>query len=393
MVDLDPTEPNNMMDKEEFRGRGREVLGNGSDEARMFIITNNDEAARLIGSGGEKVTMLRKEFAGIKLRIGNKVPGIDEQVTEVQGPIERVNELLMKIAQITREPRSDDDPMLTLLIHNAGGLIGTGGTRVTRIRKESGATIKIAKDNLPKSSQTPVTVTGRLESLEKATRMILEFILSCEPVTNIYSPDNHLNRRGSREDRWGSRGRRRDRSRDRRGGGYRDESRDRRGAGRLRDGGRRESGNGWPRRVERDFGDRGDRWGSRDGDRWGNRDDGRGFAGYGARSGGGWGPRDSGGGNRHDDYDPFEPTSSRRSVSVPPSGGWDRPNGRSDTGWQSSNDDQRGWALPGDIERGWGPSRSAGGGGGWGGPPNVDWGGPPDRSRRDYGGPRGYGGW
>merc|ERR1719474_2577500 len=194
-----------MMDKEEFRGRGRQELGDGSDEARMFIITNNDEAARLIGSGGGRVTKLRKEFAGIKLRIGSKVPGVDEQVTEVQGPLERVNELLMRIAEITVEPRSDDDPMLTLLIHNAGGLIGTGGQRVTRIRKESGATIKIAKDNLPRSSQTPVTVTGRMESLEKATRMILEFIITCEPVTGIYSPENALDRR----DRFGRGARRR----------------------------------------------------------------------------------------------------------------------------------------------------------------------------------------
>jgi len=379
MVDLDPIQPSNMMDQEEFRERGREEVGDGTSEARMFIITNNDEAARLIGSGGERVTKLRKEFAGIKLRIGSKVPGVDEQVTEVQGPLERVNELLMRIAEITVEPRSDDDPMLTLLIHNAGGLIGTGGQRVTRIRKESGATIKIAKDNLPRSSQTPVTVAGRMESLEKATRMILEFIITCEPVTGIYSPENALDRR----DRFGRGARRRDRSRGRRGGDYRDEGRDRRGGGRFRGGGRREVGGGWPRRSDRDFGDRGDRWGDRDGDRWGSRDGARRGAGYGGRSGGGWGPRDRGDSNRRDDYDPFEPTSSRRV-----GGDWDRPK----NGWQSSYD-QRGWGPPSDIERGWGPSRSAAGGGGWGGPPNAGWGGPPERSGRDYGGPVARGGW
>jgi len=389
MVDLVPRKPNNMMDKEELRGRGREELGDGSGEARVFIITNNDEAARLIGSGGERVTQLRKEFAEIKLRIGSKVPGVDEQVTEVQGPIERVTELLMRIAEITVEPRSDNDPMLTLLIHNAGGLIGTGGQRVTKIRKESGATIKIAKDNLPRSTQTPVTVTGRLQSLEQATRMIVEFTTTCEPVTRIYSPENAVVRRGRGDGRSGMGGRRRDRSRGRRGGD-RDEGRDRWGDGRWRDRGRREvGGGGWPRRAERDFGDRGDRWSNRDGDRWPSRDEGRRGAGYGGRSGGGWGPRDRAENNRRDDYDPFEPTSSRRG-----NGDWDRPKGRFD-GWQSSNDDQRGWGPQGDVERGWGPSRSAagGGGGGWGGPPNVGWGGPPERSGRDYGGPIAGGGW
>merc|ERR1719193_2542768 len=101
MVELTPIKPNNMMDKEEFRGRGREELGDGSSEARMFIITNNDEVARLIGSGGDTVTKLRKEFSGLKLKIGNKVPGIDEQVTEIAGSISRATELLMRIAEIT----------------------------------------------------------------------------------------------------------------------------------------------------------------------------------------------------------------------------------------------------------------------------------------------------
>jgi len=394
MVDLTPIKPNVMDDKEDSKGRDREQLEDGSIKVRMFTITNNDEAARLIGLGGETVTKLRKEYAEVKLRIGSKVPGVDEQVTEVDGPIERVTELLMRIAEITTEPRSNDQPLLTLLVHNAGGLIGTGGERVTRIRKESGATIKIAKDNLARSSQTPVTVTGRLESVEKATRMILEFISTCEPVDIVYSPEMSLDRR-DRDGRWGGGWRRRDSSRGRRGGDYRDgrgfSGGDRLG-GRRGDFGRREVGGGWGRYDERDFGYRGGRWGNRDGDSWGGRDDrrdARDGGGYRGGSGGGWGggaSRDRERGIRHDDYDPFKPSSSRRSAWAPSNGGWDGPGPRSGGGWQTANGyNERGWGKPKGIERGWGPSRSAGGG--------VDWGGPPERSRRDYGGPRGSGNW
>jgi len=374
-----------------------ERRGDGEETVRIFLITNNDEAARLIGSGGATVTQLRKEFNGLKLKIGSKVPRVDEQVTEVGGPIDRVTELLMKIAEITVEPRSRNDPLLTLLVHNPAGLIGTRGARVTQIRKESGATIKIAEDPLPLSSQTPVTVTGSMESMEKATRAILEFITTCEPVDRIYTPEMSLRggsgyrergggRREARrygrrgDDRWGGGGRRR-RSPDRFDGG-------RRGGGYGRDGGRRASDR-WDDRDFRDRGSRGDSWITRD---------------YGPRGGGdGW--RDSGelrgrrrgnspgASGQRGDYDPFEPSSSGRGSwggggredggwgGPRPTAGWPQDEPRSQSEWPSVG---RGWPNSSDQERGWGPSRSAGGGGGWGGPP--------DKSvAREYGGRRG--GW
>lgn len=356
----------------------------GEQTVNIFLITNNDEAARLIGSGGDTVTKLRKEFAGLKLKIGNKVPRVDEQVTEVAGPIDRVAELLMKIAEITVEPRSSNDPLLTLLVHNPAGLIGTKGTRVTQIRKESGATIKIAKDPLAKSSQTPVTVSGSMASLEKATRSILEFMSTCEPVDVVYTPEMSLRGGG------GGRGRREDR-RYGRGEDRWPSSRDRRGGG--RDGGRR-GGDRWGDRDSRDRRSGGDRWAREPRDYESRRG-----GGYG---GGGWGDRGEVRGRRAGnspgrggDYDPFEPFSSGRSSwgdgaredagwgAPRPSGSWQKDESRPT--WQTGNSEGRGWGNSGERDRGWGPSRSAGGGGGgWGAP---------ERSGRDFGGRRGPGGW
>jgi len=371
----------------------------GEQMVRIFLITNNDEAARLIGSRGSTVTKLRQDFKEIKLKIGSIVPGVDEQIVEVGGSIERVNELLMKIAEITIEPRSNNNPLLTFLVHNTGGLIGTRGARVTDIRKESGATIKIADDPLPMSSQTPVTVSGSFESVEKASRKILEFLSECEPVDRIYTPEMSLRGRGFRErgggrrddrrygrgadDRWGGRGRRR-RSPDRRRSldrydGYR------RDGGYGRDSGRR-GGDGWGEPNFRDRSSRGD-WGPGPRGGGGGWDDSREFRGRrGGRS-----PGDSG---RGGDYDPFEPSSSGRRPwngagredggwgGPPPSRGWQADGPRSQSTWASKKMDG-GWPNSSNEERGWGPSRSSGGGGGWGGPP--------ERSGRGYGGPGG--GW
>jgi len=339
-------------------------------DVRIFIITTNDEAARLIGSRGATVTNLRQEFRGITLKIGDKVPGVDEQVTEVKGPTVGVLELLMKIAEIIVEPRGTDDPLLTFLVHNTGGLIGTRGKRVTKIREESGATVKIADGKLGMSSQSAVTVSGKIESVEKATKRIIEFVSECEPVDIVYSPEMVSGT-------WGGP--------------------NRRGEIRRR-GGRRGRGNGWINRNAGRFGVadwgggdnsiRGDWWGNRRGGsrgvRWGSRDR------LGVTHKDKWGARIKGDSIR-EDYDPFEPLSSRRSFHKgrdegPPNNGWMQRRGRGSlSNWGSSNS-ERGWGKSSSEDRGWGPS-SVGGRGGRG------WGKTAGRGRNNYRGRRSRGSW
>jgi len=318
-----------------------------STVVRIFIITTNDEAARLIGSRGATVTKLREEFNGITIKIGEKVHGVNEQVTELKGPILGVLELLMRIAEITIEPRSTDEPVITYLVHNAGGLIGTRGQRVTKIREESGATVKIADGKLGMSSQSAVTVSGKLESIEKATKSILEFISECEPVDIVYSPEMVS---GS----WGGpRGRRERRGRGRRRTGGR--SRD---SGWIStDAGRRGGGAGWGRG---DFSARGGMWGNQ---REGSRDERWGGASRGEWGVNNWGARNNGD-SMHDEYNPFEPTSSGRSFH----GG------------------ERGWGKSRREERGWGSSSVGGHGDG-------AWGKAAGRARSNFGGRRSRGRW
>jgi len=308
MVDLKPAKPGVMIDKDEFERREAKKVEDGNTWVRMFIITNNDGAARLIGLRGETVTQLRKEFEDVNLRIGKKVPGIDEQVTKVEGAIEKVTELLMRIAKITVEPRSNDEPLLTLLVHNPGGLIGFEGQLVSKIRKESGAKINIGKEPLAKSSQTPVTVSGSLESLEKVTRMILKFISTCEPVNIAYTPEMSLDRR-EKNCRCGVG--RRDWSRGRYAGNHKDT---RSFSGRHRwlgrtvgDIGRKDVPYIWGGYEDRDPEYLDHRLGNPDIDVWDYP-----CGGYGDGYVLGWDSGALSAGKLCDDYDPFEPSSSTK---------------------------------------------------------------------------------
>lgn len=347
MVDLKPAKPSVMIDKDEFERREAKKVEDDT-KVRMFIITSNDGAARLIGLRGETIKQLRKEFADVNMWIGNKVPGMYEQVSKVEGPFEKVTELLMRIAKITMDPRSNDEPQLKLLVHNPGGLIGFEGQRVSKIRKESGAKINIAKHPLAKWSQTAVTVSGSLESLEKVTRMILGFISTCELLNIAYTPQMTLDRRerncrcgvGRKDWTWG-----------RHGCNHKDArslSATQRQVGRtMGDIGRKYVPDILGRYEDWDPGYLDHGLGNPDIDVWQYR-----CAGYEDGYVLGWDSGALSAGKLCYEYDPFESSTSTKGFWTPSNRGWTVP-GPQSGGCKSYSRNERGWATPGDVKQDW----------------------------------------
>jgi len=221
---------------------------------------------------------------------------------------------------------------------------------VTKIRKKSGATIKIGNDHLAKSWWTPVTVNGSLEALEKVTNMILEFISTCEPVNIVYTPEMSIDRRGKVR-RW--RVGHRDWTRGRHGGYYND-ARSFNGGyrwadRRVGDIGRRDVLHIRARYGERNLGYLKHRWENPDVDGWEYRYSG----GYGDGSVPGWDTGALSGGKMCDDYDPFESSPSTRGFWTTSYGGRTVP-GPLSRGWKSFyNRKERGWVTPGPVKQDW----------------------------------------
>lgn len=151
---------------------------NGGDDREQFVIDQEDTvyrylcAARKIGSvigrGGEIVKQLRVETKA-KIRIGESVHGCDERVVMVYSTSDETNALgdggkyvspahdaLIKIHDrvVAEDLHSDQDeesgPQVTarLLVPSdqIGCVIGKGGQIVQSLRSETGAQIRILKD-------------------------------------------------------------------------------------------------------------------------------------------------------------------------------------------------------------------------------------------------------
>lgn len=152
---------------------------NHGDDREQFVIDSEDTVYRyvcpsrkigsVIGRGGEIVKQLRAETKS-KVRIGETVPGCDERVITIYSPSDETNALedggnyvspaqdaLFKVhdrvvAEDFRGDQDDEDGQkvtakLLVPSDQIGCVIGKGGQIVQNIRSETGAQIRILKDD------------------------------------------------------------------------------------------------------------------------------------------------------------------------------------------------------------------------------------------------------
>lgn len=151
---------------------------NPGDDREQFIINSDDTVYRylcpgrkigsIIGKGGEIVKQLRIDTKS-KIRIGETVPGCEERVVTIYSSSEETNtfedcendvcpaqDALFRIhARVIAEEMGDEEssepPQVTarLLVPSdqIGCIIGRGGQIVQSIRSDTGAQIRILKDD------------------------------------------------------------------------------------------------------------------------------------------------------------------------------------------------------------------------------------------------------
>lgn len=149
-----------------------------ADESSSSLITADDTVFRylcpvrkigsVIGRGGDIVKQLRADTKA-KIRIGDALPGCDERVVTIHSSSEETNhfdetgdlvspaqDALFRVHQrvIAEDAREDEDEernhvtaKLLVPSDQIGCVIGKGGQIVQNIRSETGAQIRILKDD------------------------------------------------------------------------------------------------------------------------------------------------------------------------------------------------------------------------------------------------------
>lgn len=140
----------------------------------LRMIMSGKEVGPIIGKGGETINSIREE-SGAKIYISDG--SCPERIITVTGTTDAIFKAYNLIAKKMEDmdgsrarDRSDDRKdgltlRLVLPASQCGSLIGKGGSKIKEIREVTGASVQVASDSLPGSTERSVTVSGSKDAV------------------------------------------------------------------------------------------------------------------------------------------------------------------------------------------------------------------------------------
>lgn len=166
------------------------------------LIMQGKEVGSIIGKKGEIVKRFREE-SGAKINISDG--SCPERIVTVTGPTQSIYKAFTLICKKFEEfvhqfqemqngsgggARSPITLRLIVPASQCGSLIGKGGSKIKEIREVTGASIQVASDMLPNSTERAVTITGTSDAITQCIYHICQVMLESPPkgATIPYRP-------------------------------------------------------------------------------------------------------------------------------------------------------------------------------------------------------------
>ena len=174
------------------------------------MIMNGKEVGSIIGKGGEIINNIREE-SGAKIHITDG--SVPERIVTVTGSTDAIFKSFNMICKKFEDdgPRDKEDskgegssnssnsggvprPPVTLRLivpaSQCGSLIGKGGSKIKEIREITGASIQVASEMLPNSTERAVTISGGSKAITQCISQICYVMLESPPkgTTHAYTP-------------------------------------------------------------------------------------------------------------------------------------------------------------------------------------------------------------
>ncbi|XP_038077977.1 poly(rC)-binding protein 3-like isoform X1 [Patiria miniata] len=168
------------------------------------LIMQGKEVGSIIGKNGETVKKFRAES---QARINISDCSCQERIVTISGSPESINvafslitnkfELDLSTNPNNNTPSGAPKPPVTLRLivpaSQCGSLIGKAGAKIKDIRETTGASIQVASEMLPNSTERAVTISGTPEAITKAVHHVCRVMLESPPkgATIPYRPKQH----------------------------------------------------------------------------------------------------------------------------------------------------------------------------------------------------------
>ncbi|XP_064472083.1 poly(rC)-binding protein 3-like isoform X6 [Ornithodoros turicata] len=167
------------------------------------LIMQGKEVGSIIGKKGDNIKKFREE-SGAKINISDG--SCPERIVTVTGSTEAILKAFSLIARKFEEAATPTlqelqnsgthlpKPPVTLRLivpaSQCGSLIGKGGSKIKEIREVTGASIQVASEMLPNSTERAVTVSGTADAITKCIYQICCVMMESPPkgATIPYRP-------------------------------------------------------------------------------------------------------------------------------------------------------------------------------------------------------------
>uniref|UniRef100_A0A0N4ZP28 K Homology domain-containing protein n=1 Tax=Parastrongyloides trichosuri TaxID=131310 RepID=A0A0N4ZP28_PARTI len=183
------------------------IKDNGQNVPQMSVLLTvrllmqGKEVGSIIGRGGDQIRSIReKSQAKINISDGS----CPERIVTITGNEVTINKAFTMICDKFEEdlkqmPDSVSKPPITLRLivpaTQCGSVIGKQGTKIREIRERTGASIQVASEMLPSSTERAVTISGSAKAITLCMAEVCKILLEAPPRgTNIpYRPKSSIN--------------------------------------------------------------------------------------------------------------------------------------------------------------------------------------------------------
>ncbi|KAF2011746.1 eukaryotic type KH-domain (KH-domain type I) [Aaosphaeria arxii CBS 175.79] len=146
---------------------------------------STQEAATIIGKGGENVTQIRR-LSGAKCTVSDYSRGAVERILTVSGPVDAVSKAFGLIVRTLNQEDLESPstsaskayPMRLLIPHILiGSIIGKGGVRIREIQEASNAKLNASDTMLPNSGERSLVVLGVADAIHIAVYYVAQTLV------------------------------------------------------------------------------------------------------------------------------------------------------------------------------------------------------------------------
>uniref|UniRef100_A0A158P8A7 KH domain-containing protein n=1 Tax=Angiostrongylus cantonensis TaxID=6313 RepID=A0A158P8A7_ANGCA len=147
------------------------------------LLMQGKEVGSIIGKRGDQIKRIREE-SGAKINISDG--SCPERIVTITGSLATINKAFAMISNKFEEdmralPNSVPKPPITMRLivpaTQCGSLIGKSGSKIKEIREATGASIQVASEMLPQSTERAVTVSGAADAITLCMGQVCQILL------------------------------------------------------------------------------------------------------------------------------------------------------------------------------------------------------------------------